>query len=231
MKLFSRTLVLVAGVSAMMVGCGTSMRDQQVASVVKAFLEKSNGKAVITMADRTVILPLYKNACDRGEAMPRIPVPNGKGAGLGGLGGGLFGFNPEKYNSMVERIISTELVTTNSTNVVELSPNNYATSLVRPVAGGVQTAVDVFQNINWPLDAGKMVNTMAGPDLCILTEAKKRNATKVFGFDVLELGSKRAKIHFRISDVATGIVKAEGTYLANESVLYPANFVEVPDAK
>ena len=229
MKLFARSSIMLAGVTSLaMIGCGIPQRDEHISVTLEQFLNKSNGKTVISPSDKTIIVPLHDNGCDRGAQMPLIPV-NGSKGGLPSLGGFGFGFNAKLYNGLVERIISTKLVSTNATQVVELSTHNYATGLVKPVVGGAVGVVDVLQNINWPMEGGKIVNTLAGPDMCLLTIAKERNATKVFGFEILELSGKRAKIHYRISDVVTGVVKAEGTYLANEGTPYDANFVEVPD--
>ncbi len=233
MRLSSRSLLL-AGVAstALLIGCGVPMRDQHVKNTLDQFLNKANGKSALTTGNKTIIVPLRDNGCDRGHQMPLIPTPNYKAGGA--LGGGMFGGfggGMKKYNNLVERIIATTLVTGNMTQVVELSTHNFATGLVKPVAGGAVTVVDVLQNVNWALEGGRIVNTVTGPDMCLLTIAKERNANTVFAYEILELGGKRAKIHYRISDVATGVVKAEGTFLAAEGTPYDANFVEVPDAK
>lgn len=229
MKLFSRSSVLLSAVAgaAMLVACGTPRMDQEVKVTLNEAMKLPMFKSAAT--GKILVVALNDNPCNRGHQMPLIPVGHYSAPKAGGLFGG-FGGGASKKNGLVERIISTTLVMGNIGQVVELSTHNYATGLVKPVQGGAMPVVDVLQNINWPMDGGKIVNTVTGPDLCLLTIAKERNANTVFGFEILELSAKRAKIHYRVSDVASGIVKAEGTYLSKEGVPFDANFVQVPDA-
>ena len=86
--------------------------------------------------------------------------------------------------------------------VMESHRHNYATTL------GAETRKKMDVIIN---DGKEHIATTSCEDLCLLDEAKKRKSDKVLVYRILEMKADEMKIHFRMSDVPTGLVEAAQT--------------------
>jgi hypothetical protein len=128
-----------------------------------------------------------------------------KGGLLGGGLGSLFGPKPANapspYDGLAFQVFANYLTQRKKARVVETHRHNYATEL----------QVQTHKNIETQLEGGKAATTQSCEDLCLLDEAKKRKADKVLAYYISEMSGTELTIHFRFSDVITGLVEAAQT--------------------
>lgn len=195
-KVNALPLALAVAVAAS--GCGTPMHTEMLGESIKLFAGKMK-----TNNEKIWITGPADSACDNGCQLGGCPGKTEKG---GLVSGGLFGSSSSKDGSSPHDRLAYEVITNFFTQkqkfrVVETHRHNYATEL------GVETR----KKIDYLNEQGKNVSTMSCEDLCLLDEAKKRKADKVLVYHILEMSNEEMKIHYRLSDVVTGVVEASET--------------------
>jgi hypothetical protein len=125
----------------------------------------------------------------------------------GGAAGGLFsslssskpaGASP--YDALAHEVFANYLTQRKKARVIESHRHNYSTEL-NP---------ETHRKIEFLHDNNK-VSTSSCEDLCMLDEAKKRKADKILVYQIIEMKNDELTIHFRLSDVQTGIVEVAQT--------------------
>jgi hypothetical protein len=130
----------------------------------------------------------------------------------GGFGGGLFGAIAKKdgagpHDRLAYEVITNFLTQQKLMRVVESHRHNYPGEL----------NVETRKKIDIVTEKGTALGSMSCEDLCLLDEAKKRKSDKVLVYHILRMAEREMTIHYRLSDVATGIVEAAHTL----KVIYP----------
>jgi len=124
------------------------------------------------------------------------------GSSLGGLGS-LFSkptSGASSYDKLAYEVFANYLTQRHKVKVVETHRHNYATEL-NP---------ETHRKVEVTMDSNK-INTTSCEDLCMLDEAKKRKADKVLVFHIIDMEADKMTIHFRLSDVASGVVEQAQT--------------------
>jgi hypothetical protein len=125
------------------------------------------------------------------------------GGSMGGLGS-LFSSAPKSgassYDKLAYEVFSNYLTQRHKVKVVETHRHNYATEL-NP---------ETHRKVEVTMDSNK-INTTSCEDLCMLDEAKKRKADKVLVYHIIDMEADKMTIHFRLSDVASGVVEQSQT--------------------
>ena len=101
---------------------------------------------------------------------------------------------------------------------IETHRHNYSTEL-KP---------ETHKKIDSLIEGKTTVSGMSCEDLCMLDEAKKRNADKVLVYHILSMGSNKLTIHYRLSDVKTGAIEASHTISVNHPTSSDTSFIEAP---
>ena len=101
--------------------------------------------------------------------------------------------------------------------VVESHRHNYATD----------TRVETRKKLDVAMEGKAVASSMSCEDLCLLDEAKKRNADKVLTYHIIDMGAKKLTIHYRLSDVKSGTVDASYTlHVSHPQQAGDVSFVE-----
>ncbi len=178
-------------------GCGPVLHREMLGESIRSFAArmKNGPEAKVWIAGPD------DSTCDAGCFQGNCA--GGKGKGLAGLGG-LFSARPANapspYDGLAFQVFANYLTQRKKARVVETHRHNYATEL----------NVDTHKKIEVVND-GKAVSTNSCEDLCLLDEAKKRKADKVLAYYISEMSANELTIHFRFSDVPTGLVEAAQT--------------------
>jgi hypothetical protein len=199
-------LVLASAAS----GC-THFHTNMLAESIKAFTSKApthNEKVwVASVAD--------SNACDSGCQSPatcggKSSSPLGGGKSLfGGFGGG-------GGDRLAYEVITNFLTQNQKMKVIESHRHNYATD----------TRVETRKKIDTIIEGKAVASGMSCEDLCLLDEAKKRSADKVLTYHILNMDAKKLTIHYRLSDVKSGVVEAAHTLHVSHPTSVDTSFVE-----
>lgn len=172
-------------------GCGPILHTEMLTSAITSFSRnlKAGGN------DKIWVTSPADSACDRGCA------DCGKGgAAKGGLFGGFTGPKDGSgpYDRLAYEVFSNYLVQKKKARVVEAHRHNYATELGTESHRKIELITE-------------KVTSSSCEDLCMVDEAKKRKADKVLVYRIVEMSNDKAKIHFRLSSVTTGVVEAAYT--------------------
>lgn len=225
MKIVSKFAALA--VATLLSANCTVYHVEMLAKSIETFTPKSK----LSASDKVWVTSMADSKCDSGCQMDIIPscgnqerkgsffitgMLEAKKAANGGVAG--------SADRMAFEVFANYLNQNSKASVVEPHRNNYASGL----AGEVETR----KKIEWPLEGGKTASTTSCADLCLLDEAKQRKADKVLAYDIIRLGAKDLTIHFRVSNVKSGIVESAQTvrivYTTAPDV-YDASFVDVPE--
>lgn len=209
MRLYSRIGLIVSFVGAVALSGCTHYHTNMLTSSIKTFASKiqvANEKVWVTsMAD---------NTCDKGCQSPLTCNGNGGGVKLGGL----FGASRDgssSYDRLAYEVISNYLTQAKKMRVVETHRHNYSTDLKVETRKKIDVVVE------------KNVATgMSCEDLCLLDEAKKRNSDKVLAYRIIRMEDSKLTIHYRLSDVKTGVVEASHTIAVAHPNATDTSFVE-----
>lgn len=195
-------------------GC-THFHTNMLAESIKAF----TGKATVNNEKVWVTSVNDNNNCDSGCQTPLTCANGGKAGGsikLGGLFGGGGGGGKDR---LAYEVITNYLTQGHKMKVVETNRHNYATD----------TRVETRKKIDTVIDGKAVASGLSCEDLCLLDEAKKRNADKVLAYHIINLEAKKLTIHYRLSDVKSGIVEAAHTITVNHPTSTDTSFVEPAD--
>ncbi len=140
--------------------------------------------------------------CSEGGVGGLLGAVGGGGGGggfLGVLGGG--GPSASSFDGLAYEVFSNYFTQKRKGRVVEAHRHNYATEL------NVETRTKIDYK-----EEGKIIGTgMSCEDLCLLDEAKKRHSDKLLAYQVIEMQPDEMLIHFRYSDVRSGMVELSRT--------------------
>jgi len=208
MRLYPFILFLVA---AIMPGC-THFHTNMLAESIKTF----SGKMQAAPTDKVWVTSNSDSSCDSGCQSPLT-------CGGGGVGkvklGGLFGGGGQSGNDrLAYQVISNYLTQGKKVRVIESHRHNYSTE-VKP---------ETHKKIDTIIEGKTTASGMSCEDLCMLDEAKKRNADKVLVYHILSMGSNKLTIHYRLSDVKTGAIEASHTISVTHPTSSDTSFIEAP---
>ncbi|HRI50069.1 MAG TPA: hypothetical protein PLW65_07780 [Pseudomonadota bacterium] len=208
MRLYPFILFLVA---AIMPGC-THFHTNMLAESIKTF----SGKMQAAPTDKVWVTSNSDSSCDSGCQSPL--TCGGGGGGKVKLGGLFGGGGPSSSDRLAYQVISNYLTQGKKVRVIETHRHNYSTELKPETHKKIDTVIE-----------GKTTATgMSCEDLCMLDEAKKRNADKVLVYHILSMGSNKLTIHYRLSDVKTGAIEASHTISVNHPTSSDTSFIEAP---
>jgi hypothetical protein len=208
MRLYPFILFLVA---AIMPGC-THFHTNMLAESIKTF----SGKMQAAPTDKVWVTSNSDSSCDSGCQSP-LTCGNG-GGGKVKLGGLFGGGGPSSSDRLAYQVISNYLTQGKKVRVIETHRHNYSTEL-RP---------ETHKKIDALIEGKSTVSGMSCEDLCMLDEAKKRNADKVLVYHILSMGSNKLTIHYRLSDVKTGAIEASHTISVTHPTSSDTSFIEAP---
>lgn len=211
MRLAPLFLLVVAAVAP---GC-SHFHTNMLAESIKAF----SAKMTAAGTDKVWVTSMSDSACDSGcqSALTCANGGGGKGGKIGGLFGG-FGGGPSGDEKLAFEVISNYLTQAKKVRVVETHRHNYATDL----------KTETHKKIDAVIDGKTAVSSMSCEDLCLLDEAKKRASDKVLLYNILSMGSNKLTIHYRLSDVKTGVIEASHTISVNHPMSSDTSFIEPP---
>ncbi len=207
MRSFSALCLVLASAAS---GC-THFHTNMLAESIKTFTSKAqthNEKVwVASIAD--------SNACDSGCQSPtscggKSGAISAKGL-FGGFGGGGGGSDRLAYE-----VITNFLTQNQKMKVIESHRHNYSTD----------TRVETRKKIETVIDGKALASGMSCEDLCLLDEAKKRSADKVLTYHIISMEAKKLTIHYRLSDVKSGVVEASHTLHVAHPTSVDTSFVE-----
>jgi hypothetical protein len=179
-----------AALAALAAGCGPVLHAEMLGESMRAFSPKLRGN------DKIWIAGPGDSDCHTG-----CQSCGGKEkSALGGLFGAKSGPSAGPYDQLAYEVFSNFITQRKKGRVVETHRHNYATEL-NPET---HRKVDVTSE-------GTKVATTSCEDLCLLDEAKKRKADKVLAYHIQEMKADEMTIHFRLSDVPTGLIEAAQT--------------------
>lgn len=205
MRSFSAMFLVLATAAT---GC-THFHTNMLSESIKAFSAKAkpaNQKVwVASVAD--------SNACDSGCQLPGSCGKSSSPLGGKGLFGGMGGGGSDK---LAYEVITNYLTQNQTMKVVESHRHNYATD----------TRVETRKKLDVAMEGKAVASSMSCEDLCLLDEAKKRNADKVLTYHIIDMGAKKLTIHYRLSDVKSGTVDASYTLHVNHPTSVDVSFVE-----
>jgi hypothetical protein len=186
-------VVALAGLSS---GCGPILHSEMLGESIRVFSSRMKPTEKVWIAGPN------DSACDSGCFNGSCGGKADKGA-LGAVGG-LFSAKPANapspHDGLAYQIFSNYLVQRKKAKVVETHRHNYATEL----------QAETHKKIEVVHDNSKVATTSC-EDLCLLDEAKKRKADKILAYSILEMKANEMTIHFRYSDVLSGLVEASQT--------------------
>ena len=207
MRLYPYILFLVA---AIMPGC-SHFHTNMLAESIKTF----SGKMQAAPTDKVWVTSNSDSSCDSGCQSPLTCGGGGAKVKLGGLFGG---GGQSSSDRLAYQVISNYLTQGKKVRVVESHRHNYSTELKPETHKKIDTLIE-----------GKATATgMSCEDLCMLDEAKKRNADKVLVYHILSMGSNKMTIHYRLSDVKTGAIEASHTISVTHPTSSDTSFIEAP---
>jgi hypothetical protein len=145
------------------------------------------------------------STCDSGCFQGSCGGDHKAKSALGGFGS-LFGPKPANapgpYDGLAFQVFANYLTQRKKARVVETHRHNYATEL----------NVETHKKVEVLHEGQKTSTTTTScEDLCILDEAKKRKADKILAYYIAEMSGTELVVHFRFSDVVTGLVEAAQT--------------------
>jgi len=186
-------LGLLTVVALSTTGCGPILHTEMLGESIRAF----TSRAKTTPNEKVWITNPADSACN-GACTGCKPEDKGVGGLFSGFSGPKDGSS--SYDRLAYEVFSNYLTQRRKVRVVETHRHNYATEL-NP---------DTHHKIDVVWDKEK-VSTSGCEDLCLLDEAKKRKADKVLAYHIIEMKNDELVIHFRLSDVSTGVVEASQT--------------------
>lgn len=207
MRLYPLILFLVA---AIMPGC-THFHTNMLAESIKTF----SGKMQAAPTDKVWVTSNSDSSCDSGCQSPLTCGGGGAKVKLGGLFGG---GGPSSSDRLAYQVISNYLTQGKKVRVIETHRHNYSTE-VKP---------ETHKKIDTVIEGKTTATGMSCEDLCMLDEAKKRNADKVLVYHILSMGSNKLTIHYRLSDVKTGAIEASHTISVSHPTSSDTSFIEAP---
>lgn len=207
MRLYPFILFLVA---AIMPGC-THFHTNMLAESIKTF----SGKMQAAPTDKVWVTSNSDSSCDSGCQSPLTCGGGGAKVKLGGLFGG---GGPSSSDRLAYQVISNYLTQGKKVRVIETHRHNYSTE-VKP---------ETHKKIDTVIEGKTTATGMSCEDLCMLDEAKKRNADKVLVYHILSMGSNKLTIHYRLSDVKTGAIEASHTISVSHPTSSDTSFIEAP---
>lgn len=207
MRLYPYILFLVA---AIMPGC-THFHTNMLAESIKTF----SGKMQAAPTDKVWVTSNADSSCDSGC---QSPLTCGGGGGKVKLGGLFGGGGPSSSDRLAYQVISNYLTQGKKVRVIETHRHNYSTE-VKP---------ETHKKIDTVIEGKTTASGMSCEDLCMLDEAKKRNADKVLVYHILSMGSNKLTIHYRLSDVKTGAIEASHTISVAHPTSSDTSFIEAP---
>lgn len=207
MRLYPYILFLVA---AIMPGC-SHFHTNMLAESIKTF----SGKMQAAPTDKVWVTSNSDSSCDSGCQSPLTCGGGGAKVKLGGLFGG---GGQSSSDRLAYQVISNYLTQGKKVRVVESHRHNYSTEL-KP---------ETHKKIDTLIEGKTTASGMSCEDLCMLDEAKKRNADKVLVYHILSMGSNKMTIHYRLSDVKTGAIEASHTISVTHPTSSDTSFIEAP---
>ncbi|MFO0572819.1 MAG: hypothetical protein U1A78_02375 [Polyangia bacterium] len=212
MRLYSPVALITLGAAAFLSGC-THFHTNMLTASIKTFSSK-----VQTGGEKVWVTSVADSACDSGCQSPMTCGSGGKGGKLGGmLGFGGGGSGGSSHDRLAYEVISNYLTQAKKLRVVETHRHNYATD----------TRVETRKKIDVLATEGKTVaTTMSCEDLCLLDEAKKRSSDKVLAFRIIRMESNKLTVHYRYSDVKSGLVEASHTISVTHPNAVDTSFIE-----
>ena len=173
-------------------GCAPVLHTEMLSEAISSFSSK------VPSGTKVWVTNTADSACNNGCASC---AGKEKAGGLGGLfGGGSVKSAEGPYDRLAFEVFSNYLTQKKKARVIESHRHNYATEL-NP---------ETHRKIEYVGEGGKAIGSSC-EDLCLLDEAKKRKAEKVLVYDILQMSSDQMLIHFRLSQVASGMVEASQT--------------------
>lgn len=210
MRLYSPVALITLVAAAILPGC-THFHTNMLTASIKTFTAK-----VQTGGEKVWVTSVADSACDSGCQSP-MTCGGGKGGKLGGMlsfGGGSGG---SSYDRLAYEVISNYLTQAKKLRVLETHRHNYATD----------TKVETRKKIDVLATEGKTVaSTMSCEDLCLLDEAKKRSSDKVLAFRIVHIEANKLTVHYRYSDVKSGLVEASHTISVTHPNAVDTSFIE-----
>jgi hypothetical protein len=206
MRLYPFVLFITA---ALIPGC-SHFHTNMLAESIKSFSSKAQttGQERIWVASQA-----ENNACDSGCQSP-TSCGGGKGGKLGGLGFSFGGGGGD--DRLAYEVISNFYTQSKKAHIVESHRHNYSTD----------QKVETHKKIDFALEGKNVISGMSCEDLCMLDEAKKRAADKVLVYHILNMTANKLTIHYRLSDVKTGLVEASHTISVNHPAATDTSFTE-----
>jgi hypothetical protein len=192
MKKLLLPLVMIA------TGCGPVLHSEMLGESIRSFSARmKNGPEA-----KVWITGPADSQCDSGCFQGNCGGGGAKGAakGLGGLFAPKPANAPSAQDGLAHQVFANYLTQRKKGRVIETHRHNYATELNVETHKKVEHAHE-----------GNKVSTTSCEDLCLLDEAKKRKADKVLAYYISEIKNNELTIHFRFSDVVSGVVEAAQT--------------------
>jgi hypothetical protein len=180
------TMFAILTVAAVGSGCGPVLHAEMLAESIRSF----SSRAKLAPAEKLWIAGPDDSGCDRAC---QCCGAGGKGGALGGLFGKPGGSSAN--DKLAYEVFSNYLTQRKKVRVIETHRHNYATELNPETHRKVEVAAE-----------GQKLSTTTCEDLCMLDEAKKRKAEKVLAYRIRQMSNNELTIHFRLSDVPTGVV-------------------------
>lgn len=187
-------VVALAGLS----GCGPILHSEMLGESIRVFSSKMKPTEKIWIAGPAD--SLCDSGCYQGNCSGKSDSKGALGGSLGGLFAAKPANSPSPFDGLAYQIFSNYLTQRKKARVVETHRHNYATEL----------QVETHKKIEVVHDTSKVATTSC-EDLCLLDEGKKRKADKILAYSIIEMKSNELTIHFRLSDVVSGIVEASQT--------------------
>jgi hypothetical protein len=185
---------LVLGLALAASGCGPILYSEMLAESIRSF----SGRMKNTPETKLWITGPNDNVCDSGCFQGGCAGKD-KGNALGGLFSKPAGAGGP-YDQLAYQVFANWFTQRKKARVVETHRHNYATEL----------NVETHKKIEIAHEGQKM-QTLSCEDLCLLDEAKKRKADKVLAYNILDMKGNEMTIHFRLSDVQSGVVEISQT--------------------
>jgi hypothetical protein len=196
---------------AILPGC-THFHTNMLAESIKTFSAKMQTGA----QDKLWVTSITDSKCDSGCQSALTCGGGGGGVKLGGMFGGFGGGGGD--DRLAYEVISNYLTQAKKVRVVETHRHNYSTDL----------KTETHKKVDALIEGKSVVSSMSCEDLCLLDEGKKRNSDKVLVYHIINLGSNKLTIHYRLSDVKTGVVEASHTISVTHPVGSDTSFIEPP---
>jgi hypothetical protein len=174
-------------------GCGPILHREMLGESIRSFSSKLKG------TEKLWVTGAWDSGCDAG-----CGACKDKGGAASALGG-LFGpkaaaTGPGPHDALAYEVFTNYLTQRKKARVIEAHRHNYATELNPETMRKIEVTTD-----------GNKVSTTSCEDLCLLDQAKKRKAEKVLVYSIIEMKGDQLTIHFRLSDVVTGMVELSQT--------------------